>query len=213
MRRGGFGLLQVVGGQGGCVECIRVLSRFVSFLRVEGVEAGGQAAGGLERGQEKGAELEVFAAGIADDADDFDGVAAVRVAGVEFVFPFANALGDALEGVFEAVADLFFEEVPLEAAQALNLFDGFMMPAAEGGSGDVEAGGDGVEGKALGAEFDELVFGFVIVHRSGRLEVEKTRRQGRRDTNFTNGQRIRATGLAELAPPEARRLEACDTAD
>ena len=188
------------------------MSRFVSFLWVEGGEARGPAAGGLERGQEKGAELEVFAAGIADDADDFDGVAAVRVAGVQFVFPFANALGDALEGVFEAVADLFFEEVPLEAAQALDLFDGFMMPAAEGGSGDVEAGGDGVEGKAFGAEFDELVFGFVIVHRSGRLKVEK--QEGRDEGHeFHELTRIRATGLAELAPPEAGRLEACDTAD
>jgi hypothetical protein len=215
MRHGGFGLLQVAGGQGGCVECIWILSRFVSFLRVEGVEAGGPDAGGLERGQEKGAELEVFAAGIADDADDFDGVAAVRVAGVEFVFPLANALGNPLEGVFKAVADLFFEEVPLEAAQALNLFDGFMMPAAEGGSGDVEPGGNGVEGKALGAEFDELVFGFVIVHRSGRLEVENS--QGRDERHefheFHEWTRIRATGLAELAPPEVRRLEACDTAD
>ena len=212
MRRGRFGLLQVVGGQRGCAWCIQSLSRFVSFLRVEGVEAGGHAAGGLERGQEKGAELEVFAAGIADDADDFDGVAAVRVAGVQFVFPFANALGDALEGVFEAVADLFFEEVPLETAQALNLFDRFMMPAAEGGSGDVEAGGNGVEGKAFGTEFDELVFGFVIVHRSGRLEVEK--QEGRDERHeFHEWTRIRATGLADFDPPEAGRLEACDTAD
>ena len=66
IRRGGFGFLQVVGGQRGCVECIWVLSRFVSFLRVEGRQAGGAGAGGLERGQEKGTELEVFAAGIAE---------------------------------------------------------------------------------------------------------------------------------------------------
>ena len=86
------------------------------------------------------------------------------------------------------------------------------MPAAEGGSGDVEPGGDGVEGKAFGAEFDELVFGFVIVHRSGRLEVEKQQGRGERH-EFHEWTRIRATGLAELDPTEAGRLEACDTAD
>jgi hypothetical protein len=137
---------------------------FVSFLRVEGVQAGRAATGGLERGEEKGAELKVLAAGIADDANQFDRVAAARVARVEFVFAFADALGDTLEGVFEAVADLFFEEMPVEGAQALNLFDGFVMPAAQGGAGHIESGGDGVEGEALSAQFDELVFGFDAMH-------------------------------------------------
>ncbi len=164
MRRRGIGLLQVVDGQQGCVECISILSRFVSFVRVEGGEAGGAAAGGLERRQEKGAELEVFAAGFADDTDDFRGLAVLGVALVEFVFPFANASGDTLEGVFKAVADLFFEEVPVEAAQALNLFDGFVVPAAEGAAGHVELERNGVEGKAFGAKFDEAVFGFKGVH-------------------------------------------------
>jgi hypothetical protein len=164
MRRGGLGLLQVVGGLGGCVECIRSLSRFVSFWLVDRGEAGGASTGGLERRQEKGTELEVFAAGIADDADQFDGLAIVRVACIQFVFALANALGNALEGVLEAVADLFFKEVPLQAAQALNLFDGFVVPAAEGATRDVEPTGDGVEGKAFGTEFDELVFGFGVVH-------------------------------------------------
>jgi len=127
---------------------------------VEGGEAGAAATGGLERREKKGAELEVLAARIADDANDFDGLAVVWVTLVEFVFPLANALSNALEGVFEAVADLFLEEVPLKGAQALNLFHGFVVPAAEGGAGHVEPGGDGVEGKALGTEFDELVFGF-----------------------------------------------------
>ena len=153
--------------------CIWSLSRFVSFLRVEGGEAGSASTSGLERRQEEGAQLKVLAAGIADHANQFDGLAAVRVALVQFVFPLAKAVGNALEGVFEAVADLFFKEVPLKAAQALNLFDGFVVPAAEGGAGDVEPGGDGIEGKAFGAEFDELVFGFGVVHRSGGLRVEK----------------------------------------
>ena len=133
-------------------------------MRVEGVQAGRAATGGLERSEEKGAELEVLAAGIADDANQFDGLAILGVAGVQFVFAFADALGDTLEGVFEAVADLFFEEMPLEGAQALNLFDGFVMPAAQGGARHVELGGDGVEGEALGAQFDELVFGFDAMH-------------------------------------------------
>ena len=109
--------------------------------------------------------MEVLAAGIADDANQFDRIAAARVARVEFIFKLANALSDTLEGLFKAVADLLFEEVPLEGAQALNLFDGFVMPAAQGGAGHIELGGDGVEGEALSAEFDELVFGFEGVHR------------------------------------------------
>ena len=164
MGHGDFGLLQVVGEQGGCVERICVLSRFISFLRVEGSKAGGAAASGL--GQEKGAELEVFATGFADDANDVPGFLVDGHLPVEFILPLANALGNALEGVFESVADLFFKKVPLEAAQALNLFDGFVVPAAEGGAGYVEPGRDGVEGQAFGAEFDESVFGFGIVHRS-----------------------------------------------
>jgi len=164
MRRGGLGLLQVVGGQWCCVECIWILSRFVSFVRVDGSEAGGASTGGLERRQEKGAQLEVLAAGIADDAH---AVARLLVDGqlaVEFVVPLANALGDAGEGLFKALADLFFKEVPLESAQTLNLFDGFVMPAAQGGAMHVKPGGDLIEGKAFGAEFDELVFGFEGVH-------------------------------------------------
>ena len=151
---------------------ILILSRFVSFLRVEGGEAIGAGTGGLEGRQEEGTELEVLTAGIADDAEHFDRLAMGWVAAIEFVFPFANALGDALKGVFEAVADLFFEEVPLEGAQALDLFDGFVVPAPKGGAGDVELGGDGVEGETLGAEFYELVFGFMVVHSSGGLRVE-----------------------------------------
>ena len=108
--------------------------------------------------------MEVLAAGIADDADYFDGLAATWFAAVEFVFPFADALGDTLEGVLEAVADLFFEEVPLKGAQPLDLFDGFVVPAAQGGAWDVELGGDGVEGEALGAEFDELISVFEVMH-------------------------------------------------
>jgi hypothetical protein len=173
MRRGLFGLWQVIGGQWSCVECVWSLSRFVSFVRVEGGEAGAAAARGLERRQEKGAELEVLAAGIADDADEFDGLAIAVIACVQFVFALANAPGNTGEGVFKALADLFFEEVPLKSAQALNLFDGFVVPAAEGGAVHVESGGDGVEGKAFGAEFDELVSGFVVVHRSGGLRVER----------------------------------------
>jgi hypothetical protein len=134
-------------------------------VRVEGGEAGTAAASGLERRQEKGAKLEVFAAGFADDANGVAGLLIDVELLVEFVIPLANALGNALEGIFEAVADLFFEEVPLQAAQALNLFDGFVVPATQGGAMHVEAGGDGVEGKAFGAKFDELVFGFGGVHR------------------------------------------------
>jgi hypothetical protein len=119
----------------------------------------------LERGEEEGAELEILAAGVADDADQFHGVTKVRVAVVQYVLPLADALGNALEGVLEAVANLFFEEVPLEGAQALDLLNGFMVPAAQGGAGDIELGGDGVEGEALGAEFDELVSGFEGMHR------------------------------------------------
>ena len=119
----------------------------------------------MEGRQKQGAELEVLAAGIADDADQLDSATVVRVALVEYVFPLADALGNTLEGVFQAVADLFFEEVPLEGAQALDLFDGFVVPAAQGGAGDVQLGGDSVEGEALGAEFDELVFGFEGMHR------------------------------------------------
>jgi hypothetical protein len=118
----------------------------------------------LEWGQQEGAELEVFAPGFADDADDFKGFAVAGLALVEFVFPLANAPGNALEGILEAMADLFFEEVPMEAAEALDLFDGFMVPAAEGGAGHVELERNGVEGKAFGAEFDEMVFGFKRVH-------------------------------------------------
>jgi hypothetical protein len=120
----------------------------------------------LERREEKGAELEVLASGIADDANQLDRVAAARVARVEFVLALANALGNALEGVFEAMADLIFEQVPLEGAQALDLFEGFVVPTAQGGARDGELSRDGVEGKALGAQFDELVFGFDAVHKS-----------------------------------------------
>jgi hypothetical protein len=204
MRRGGVGLLQVVGRQGGCVECIWSLSRFISMVGVEGGEAGAAAPSGLEGSQEKGAELEVFAAGIANDADEFDGLAIAVVACVQFVFAFANAPGYALEGVFKAVADLFFEEVPLQAAQALNLFDGFVVPAAQGGARDVEAGGDGVEGKAFGAKFDELVFGFVVVHRSGELKVVAGKQEVWNETR-PELTRIRATGLGELASPRKNR--------
>ena len=164
MRHGGLGLLQVIGGQGGCVECIWSLSRFISFLRVERGEAGGAAGSDLEGRQEKGAQLEVFAAGITDDANQFDGLATAGVARIQFIFTLANALSNTLEGIFEAVADLFFKEVPLEAAQALNLFDRFVVPAAQRGARHVEPRGDGVEGKAFSAEFDELVFGFGVVH-------------------------------------------------
>jgi len=59
---------------------------------------------------------------------------------VEFGVPLANALGDMAEGVFEALADLIFEEVPLEGAEALDLFEGFVVPAAEGGFGHGELG-------------------------------------------------------------------------
>ena len=140
------------------------MSRFISFGLVDRGEAGGASTGGLERRQEKGAQLEVFAAGFADDAN---GVAGLLVDGqlpVEFVVPLANALGDAGEGLFKALADLIFEKVPLESAEALDLFEGFVVPAAQGGAVHIEPGRDGVEGKAFGAEFDELVFGFEGVH-------------------------------------------------
>lgn len=142
------------------------MSRFVSFPRVERSEACAAVTGGCEGREEKGTELEVLAAGVADEANEFEGVTVAGIAVVEDVFPPANALGDALEGVFKAMADLFFEEVPLDGTEALNLLDGFVVPAAEGGAGHVELGGDGVEGKALGAEFDELVFGFGAIHGS-----------------------------------------------
>ena len=170
MGRGGFGLLQVVGRQGCCVACIWILSRFVPFLRVEGGEAGSVAAGRLERCQQDGAELEVFAAGFADDANGVAGLLIDVELLVEFVIPLANALGDVAQGVFKALTDLIFEEVPLEGAKALDLFEGFVVPAAQGGFGDGELSGDGVEGEARGAKFDELVFGFVVVHRSGGLK-------------------------------------------
>jgi hypothetical protein len=129
------------------------LSRFVPFPRVERGEAESAATSGLEWRQEQGAELEVLAPGITDDANQFDGLAVAWVAAIQFVFPLANALGNPLQGLFEAMAHLFFEEMPLEGAQALDLFDGFVMPAAEGGPGHVELGGDGVKREALGAEW------------------------------------------------------------
>ena len=148
----------------------RVKLDFVPFLRVEGGEAGSVAAGRLERCQQDGAELEVFAAGFADDANGVAGLLIDVELLVEFVIPLANALGDVAQGVFKAFADLIFKEVPLEGAQALDLFEGFVVPAAQGGFGDGELGGDGVEGESRGAKFDELVFGFVVVHRSGGLK-------------------------------------------
>ena len=132
--------MQVVGRQGCCGECIWILSRFVSFLRIEGGRAGSTTTSGLKRRQEKGAELEVLAAGIADHANDFGCLAMLRVARVHFVFPFANALGNTLEGIFKAVSDLLFQEVPLEGAEALDLFEGIVVPAAQGGFGDRELG-------------------------------------------------------------------------
>jgi hypothetical protein len=166
----------------------------------------------LEWRQEDGAELEVFATGFANDANDVTELLIDGQLTVEFVIPLLNALGDVAQGVFEALADFLFEEVPLESTQALDLFQGFMVPAAQSGFGDRELSRDGVEGEASGAKFDELVFGFVIVHRSGRLEVENS--QGRDERHeFHEWTGIRATGLAELDPTEAGRLEACDTAD
>jgi len=177
------------------------LSRFVPFFRVGGGEAGSVAAGRLKGRQQEGAQLEVFTAGFADHANGVAGLLIDAQLPVEFVIPLANALGDAAQDVLEALADLILEEVPLESAEALDLFEGFVMPTAQGGFGDGELGGDGVEGEAIGAEFDELVFGFIIVHRSGGLRVN--RREERHE--FHELTRI---GLMELG-----RLEACDTAD
>lgn len=124
----------------------------------------------MERCQQDGAELEVFAAGFADDANGVAGLLIDVELLVEFVIPLANALGDVAQGVFKALTDLIFKEVPLEGAQALDLFEGFVVPAAQGGFGDGELGRDGVEGEALSAEFYKLVSGFVVVHRSRRVK-------------------------------------------
>ncbi len=130
-----------------------------------GFGQGEEARRFLERRHEDGAAAVVFAAAIADDRDHSWDAVVARIKGVEFVFPFADALCQGFEVVFEAAGELFFEFFPLEGAQAVDLGAVFAVPDTEGGAGDVELFGNVAEGGAAGAEFDELVFGFVVMHR------------------------------------------------
>ena len=132
----------------------------------------GEGESVFERGHENGAASEVFAAGFAQDGQDFTHFEVVRVHAVDASLPFADTFGHGAQVLLKGAAKLFLDAFPFDGAQAGDLIGEGFVPVAQGGFGDIELGGDDAEADAAGAELDEEVAGFVGVGFHGKLRVE-----------------------------------------
>ena len=119
---------------------------------------------GVFGAEEHGAQAEVFAAGLAQEAHEVAVVHEVEVARFQFVFGAVDPFGHAAQAVFEGEADFVFGVFPVDAAQAGDFQGVVLFPEAQGGLGDAQRGGDGRDALAGGAEFDEFLAGFGGVH-------------------------------------------------
>jgi hypothetical protein len=129
--------------------------------------AGEEAAFGfgfVERGQENGAQFEIIAPGVLDNAQPIIDVKGLNGELVEGILEAADAFGEGLEVVFEGAAELGLEEFPFQGAQAVDLRAELAIPDAEGGRRNLEEFGDFTQGGAAGAKLEEFVFEFGGVH-------------------------------------------------
>jgi hypothetical protein len=115
--------------------------------------------------EEHGAEAEVFAAGLAQEAHEVAVVHEVEVALFEFVFGAFDPCGHAAQAVLDGDADFVFSVFPVAAAQMGDFEGVIFFPEAQGGLGDAQQGRDLWDAVGVGAEFDEFLADFGGVHR------------------------------------------------
>ena len=127
------------------------------------------------QGFEEGvAAAEVFASGLGEDAQDLGGFHGVEGAAAEFEFAGVDALGQADEVGLDIEAGRVLAVFPFDGAFVVELLGMAFVPVAQGGDGDFELLGNGEEGVAQGAEFEEALDGVGgVFHRLTVLKIEE----------------------------------------
>ena len=99
------------------------------------------------------------------EAEELVGWDVGEFAGSEFVFDGVVEFGESVEVGVVGGEDFFINGFAFEAAEVANFFGVDAVPVEECVFGDAEVGGDAGDAPALGADLDELVSGFVGVHK------------------------------------------------